>query len=91
MIPLPGGPERGIYSYGDSAGFTPDFPFNDAGRQPNRREDSVFTLMIAMPQGFQQTGDGVEPLGPVTRRPGGVATPELEQPEWPTGFLYDTD
>jgi hypothetical protein len=22
------------YSYGDSAGFTPDFPFNGAGRQP---------------------------------------------------------
>jgi hypothetical protein len=30
VIPLPGRPERGIYSYGDSAGFTPDFPFNDA-------------------------------------------------------------
>src|SRR6185312_617569 len=24
-----------IYSYGDSAGFSPDFPFNDAWRQPN--------------------------------------------------------
>jgi hypothetical protein len=23
-----------IHSYGDSAGFAPDFPFNDAGRQP---------------------------------------------------------
>jgi len=26
-----------FYSYGDSAGFAPDFPFNDAKRQPNRR------------------------------------------------------
>jgi len=31
-----------FYSYGDSAGFTPDFPFNDAGRQPNRRESTAF-------------------------------------------------
>jgi len=31
-----------FYSYGDSAGFAPDFPFNDAGRQPNRRESTAF-------------------------------------------------
>ena len=36
VIPLPAAPERGIYSYGDSAGLTPDFPFNDAKRQPDR-------------------------------------------------------
>ena len=34
VIPAAGTAAGSIYSYGDSAGFTPVFPINDAKRQP---------------------------------------------------------
>ena len=40
----PAEPGWGIYSYGDSAGFSPDFPFNDASVNPIGREDRIFGL-----------------------------------------------